>query len=49
MTGARSLLTAVRTASQTLTAFKEQLFNGSGPITAPNAPVFVPNPAAASA
>ena len=33
-------LTAVRTASQSLTAFKNQLFTGSGAITAPVVPVF---------
>ena len=41
-----SALTAVRTASQNLTAFKNQLFTGSGAITPPVAPVITfPNPA----
>ena len=40
-------ITAVRTASQSYTAFKDQLFGGGGPLTAPTAPVFAANPATA--
>ena len=38
-------LSAVRTGSQALTAFKDQLFTGSGPITTPAAPIFATAPA----
>src|SRR6266446_5959005 len=37
-----TFLAAVRTSSQSLTAFKNQLFTGSGAITPPVAPVFTP-------
>ena len=40
-------ITAMSTAAQALTAFKNQLFSGSGPITPPAAPVFPAAPAVA--